>query len=93
MTEIFKKIDRNFMELLSKIMEEKLENYQNISFDEFIDKIGYEGKAKSIKTINQTITIRMNEVGPSNWYFKVRFRDKGQIVHISREKKNPYCLP
>ena len=93
MTVVFKKIDKDFMELLSKRMHEKGVNQLDFTFDEFIDLIDYEGTAKTIRTINQRATIIMNEVGPANWYFNIGSRDNGRIVHISREKKEPYNLP
>ena len=87
MTEVFKGINKEFMENIVEGMEEDGENYLDIPFNEFKKLIKSETKAKSIRTINQSVTIQMNKVGPPEWVFKVGSRKNGDIVHISMTKK------
>lgn len=87
MTKKFKGIDKGFMKMVVEGMDDEGVDYMDIPFIEFKELIDSDTKAKSIKTINQSITMQMNKVGPSEWFFKVGIRDYGNIVHISRTKK------
>lgn len=88
----FNGITKEFIKQVAEGMIVDGEDYQDISFDEFKKLIHYDGTARSIQTISQSVTIRMNEVGPANWNFKVGSRNSGKKVHIFRERKNPYNL-
>ena len=92
MTDIYKGINKKFMKLVSDGMDEDGKDYLDIPFDEFKELAKCESNAKSIKTINHSVTIRMNEVGPCNWFFKVGSRKNGDVVHILRTKKEAYSF-
>ncbi len=88
----FNGITEKFIKQVADGMREDGERYLDIPFDEFKELIHYDGTARSIQTISQSVTIRMNEVGPCNWNFKVGSRNSGKMVHIYRVGKNPYNL-
>ncbi|MCL7476305.1 MAG: hypothetical protein M8352_09745 [ANME-2 cluster archaeon] len=92
MADIFKGINKKFMKLVYDGMDEDGKDYLDIPFNEFKELTKCETNAKSIKSITHSVTMRMNEVGPSNWFFKVGSRKNGDVVHILRIKKEAYCF-
>ncbi len=91
----FEGITKNRVKQVMDWMDKDGTDHLDIPFDGlggFKEIFNVDTDAKSIKTITHSVTIRMNEVGPANWYFKVGYTDGGRVVRISRKRKEAYNL-
>lgn len=90
-------ITREFVERLGKeILDSKIDE-TDIPFIEkpsadFLKSFDYNGKGKIAKNITRSIAEHLNEVGPANWFFKVKWMKTGQVFQISLNKKEVWLL-
>lgn len=93
MRSIFEGITKKIVKQLMEGMDKDGEDYQDISFDEFKEVFNIDTTAKNMSNIRNSTTIRLNEVGPSNWYLKVRIRKNGKIARVTRYPKIAWEYP
>lgn len=88
---IVDKITKKTVKRLMEAMDEDETDYEEYTDDEFKEVFNIDTTAKKIVNIGHIVTIRLNEVGPSNWYLKIR-QNKGK-VRITRDRKIPWEYP
>ncbi len=93
-------ITREFVEKLGKeILDSKIDK-NDVPFiekplDEFLESFSYNGKkGKIAKNITRSIAEHLNEVGPANWFFKVKgiITESGQAFRILMNEKEVWRL-